>query len=88
MIIGEITTAMMPARQGQSRRDRPSAASGVSSTWIRSSPGRTRPIAPSVSATPMNRRNSVGRATGPAIASGATTSFITPANRNNAASRP
>src|SRR5258705_531395 len=43
----------------------PAAASGIRPGRMRRSPGRTRPSAPSTSATPMNLKNQPGSATGP-----------------------
>jgi hypothetical protein len=52
----------------------PAAASGVRPGWTLKRPGRTRPSAPSTSATPMNRRTRPGSGIGIGSVSGGTLS--------------
>ncbi|OGL18833.1 MAG: hypothetical protein A3F92_04710 [Candidatus Rokubacteria bacterium RIFCSPLOWO2_12_FULL_71_22] len=66
----------------------PAAASGVRPGRMRRSPGRIRPIAPSTSAMPMNRRNRPGSGIGPVSFSSGRTSFVPPAHRKRRASSP
>src|SRR5215468_10424578 len=64
----------------------PTAARSVRPRLIPRVPGRTRPSAPSISATPMKRRNAPGSETSFVISSIGMTSFMLPENKYTTAS--